>query len=149
VSDDLIELAGKTHEELVSILDDLAKKGVHVALEGHIVEGCGGRGHITHGNPAVTVFGKYVATINSRYEIPSDAHGCPACAHHCFGKIIEGYSKVVVNGLPVAIKGSACQHTGCCGPNAGAVAQGHKMPYQIGLSFREHRHIGVKGMIQV
>ena len=148
MSDDLIELAGKSHEEVVGILDELAEKGIHVALEGHIVEGCGGRGQIIQGNSAVTVFGKNVATINSRYEIPSDSHGCLACPHHCFGTIIEGYSKVVVKGLPVAIKGSACRHSACCGPNIGVVAQGHKLPYQIGLDLREHRNVGVPGMVQ-
>lgn len=48
---------------------------------------------------------------------PSDAHGCPACAHPVTGPAISGSPNVLVNGLAALRDGDPGIHAACCGPN--------------------------------
>lgn len=50
-------------------------------------------------------------------QVPSDAHGCPACPHPAVGPAISGSNDIKVNGLPALRVDDSGIHTACCGLN--------------------------------
>ncbi|MBK8951913.1 MAG: PAAR domain-containing protein [Chitinophagaceae bacterium] len=70
------------------------------------------------------VFAGNYARIGSLALCPSDAHGCPGCAHTVTGPVISGNANVLINGLPVACEGDRGVQAGCCGGNYFVIADG-------------------------
>jgi uncharacterized Zn-binding protein involved in type VI secretion len=50
-------------------------------------------------------------------QVPTDAHGCPACPHPCVGPATKGSPTVKVNKLPALRVTDTGVHAACCGPN--------------------------------
>lgn len=50
-------------------------------------------------------------------QVPSDAHGCPACPHPGVGPAIAGSADVNVNSRPALRKDDPGMLAACCGPN--------------------------------
>ena len=119
-----IELTSLSPEQLRQTLEELCRQRVHVARVGDAVLACGGNGKITSGS-RISIGGRAIATVNSTTHTPSCSHGCPACPHNCKGKVISGHPSVLVDGLPVAVVGSACVHSACCGGNSEEVVEGY------------------------
>ena len=58
-----------------------------------------------------------VARLGDIAKVPSDSHGCLACAHTCEGPAVKGSPDVFVNGLNCVRVTDDGVHSGCCGPN--------------------------------
>jgi uncharacterized Zn-binding protein involved in type VI secretion len=64
------------------------------------------------------------ARLGDKSQVPTDAHGCPACPHPCIGPAIQGSPDVYVNGRPAVRVGDQGMHAACCGPNMWKAAAG-------------------------
>lgn len=64
------------------------------------------------------------ARLGDKAQCPSDAHGCPGCAHPVIGPAIQGSPDVLVNGRPAVRQGDLGVHAACCGPNLWNAAKG-------------------------
>ena len=62
--------------------------------------------------------------LGDQSEVPSDSHGCPACAHSCIGPAVAGSPDVNVNGKPALRIGDPGVHSSCCGANEWAAKAG-------------------------
>ena len=62
--------------------------------------------------------------IGDKAQCPSDAHGCPGCAHGVIGPGVAGSPDVVINDRPALRVGDPGIHSACCGPNTWKAAQG-------------------------
>jgi uncharacterized Zn-binding protein involved in type VI secretion len=89
--------------------------------------------------------------LGDKANIPSDAHGCPACPHPAIGPAISGSPDVNVNGLPALRVDDAGVHAACCGPNTWQAAAGSctvfingKAAHRIGDATR---HCGGSGKL--
>lgn len=118
------ELSGMSDASIAKVFAGMIQVGEFPALVGMRMQACGGEGSIVSGGSGVFFRGHEVAVIGATYVSPHDAHGCPACPHHCTGIIVTGSRDVFANGIPVAIRGSIASHVGCCGSNSAIVAEG-------------------------
>ncbi len=57
------------------------------------------------------------ARIGDKSQVPTDAHGCPACPHTAIGPAVQGSTNVITNGRPSVRVGDQGVHAACCGPN--------------------------------
>ncbi|MBM3754083.1 MAG: hypothetical protein FJW38_08905 [Acidobacteria bacterium] len=120
-----IELSQLSLTQREQVYRDLASQGLYVAKVGDRVQGCGGEGQISSVPPTtVMVDGRLVATVGAVTNVPTDAHGCPACPHPALGVIVTALPDVLANGRPVVVAGSQTRSYGCCGSGAGWVKQG-------------------------
>jgi len=55
---------------------------------------------------------------------PSDAHGCPSCAHPVTGPAVSGSANVFIDFLPALRVGDNGVHSSCCGGNTWKTIQG-------------------------
>jgi len=62
--------------------------------------------------------------LGDNAQCPSDAHGCPGCAHGVIGPATSGSPDVMVNGMPALRVGDNGVHSSCCGPNTWVAAAG-------------------------
>lgn len=62
--------------------------------------------------------GQPQSRIGDNANVPSDAHGCPACPHNCTGPAVTGSPTVFVNSLPaVRHQPDIGVHAACCDGN--------------------------------
>lgn len=73
------------------------------------------------------------ARVGDNALCPSDAHGCPKCAHQVQGPATNGSPDVLFNGMPALRLGDPGVHSGCCGPNTWTAAQGSSTVFINGL----------------
>ncbi|MFO0737591.1 MAG: PAAR domain-containing protein [Labilithrix sp.] len=64
------------------------------------------------------------ARVGDKAQTPSDAHGCPSCAHTAAGPIVSGSPTVTIDGRPAARVGDRGIHNACCGTNAFTIVTG-------------------------
>ena len=62
--------------------------------------------------------------LGDKSQVPSDAHGCPACPHPAVGPAVKGSPNVNVNKKPALRVSDTGVHTACCGPNLWTAAAG-------------------------
>lgn len=62
--------------------------------------------------------------LGDKAHVPSDGHGCPACAHSCVGPAVAGSPNVKTNSRPSLRVGDPGVHSSCCGPNTWKAAKG-------------------------
>ena len=62
--------------------------------------------------------------VGDKAQCPSDAHGCPGCAHPVVGPAVGGSTDVQINGKPALRMDDPGVHSACCGPNKWQAAQG-------------------------
>ncbi len=64
--------------------------------------------------------------LGDKSQVPSDAHGCPACPHPALGPAVSGSPTVFINGLPALRVGDSGIHAACCGTNTWRATHGAK-----------------------
>lgn len=62
--------------------------------------------------------------VGDKAQCPSDAHGCPGCAHSVVGPATAGSTDVTINGKPALRLNDPGVHSACCGPNTWQAAAG-------------------------
>ena len=55
--------------------------------------------------------------LGDKSKVPSDSHGCPACAHEAVGPATVGSPDCNVNKLPAIRVDDTGVHSSCCGAN--------------------------------
>lgn len=128
----MIELDGRTEEELIDILDDLAMRRRNVAFAGSKIKALGGMGTInTPLRFGPEVRGRMIATVGAPYTVPGDDHGNPCCPHYCIGTLTEGARDVLFQGQPVVMVGHRGTHQHICnsGQAPAVVVEGWKVAY--------------------
>ena len=53
--------------------------------------------------------------LGDKSNVPSDAHGCPACPHAAVGPAVIGSPDVNVNQMPAVRVDDTGVHSACCG----------------------------------
>ena len=93
-----------------------------------------------------------VARLGDISKVPSDSHGCLACAHTCEGPAVKGSPNVFINGMNCVRVTDDGVHSGCCGPNTWVAKAGSGTVKVNGLQI--HRvgdavqHCGGMGKMQ-
>jgi uncharacterized Zn-binding protein involved in type VI secretion len=62
--------------------------------------------------------------LGDKSNVPTDAHGCPACPHPAVGPAIIGSPDVYTNSLPSLRVDDTGIHMACCGPNMWTATKG-------------------------
>ena len=93
-----------------------------------------------------------VARLGDISYVPSDSHGCPACAHACDGPATTGSPNVMINGKPCVRVTDRGVHSGCCGPNTWTAEEGSATVIVNGLQIHRvgdaDQHCGGMGAME-
>jgi uncharacterized Zn-binding protein involved in type VI secretion len=84
-------------------------------------------------------------------HVPSDSHGCLACAHEAEGAAIQGSPDVFVNRQPALRVGDPGEHVHCCGANKWWAETGSATVFINGIAAHRKtdrtRHCGGMGQL--